>query len=152
MKAFFKYFAPYAAICIAVVAVLLLLGNPILLTVANAIVGDKFGKILAGYAMALILPACMFIAFHIRRARSERMRRDYLNIMRDIVFDMREDRRTTMKSKEFCFELIGMAIVTLALTIFYMPVYIIVFPLFIPFNIWSWGHLHKAWIKERNEI
>lgn len=151
MKAFLKYFAPYATISIVVIALLLLLGNPILLTVANAIVGDKFGRILAGYAMALILPACLFIAFHIRRARSEKMRRDYLNIMRDITFDRRDDRRAMMKSKEFRAELIGMAIITLVLTIFYMPIYIIVFPLFIPFNIWSWGRLHKTWIKEQEE-
>ncbi len=151
MKAFFKYFWPYAAICAVAIVLLLVLGKPILLSLANAVVGEQFGKIIAGYAMALILPACIFVAFHVRRARSIKIRRDYLNAMRDIAYHAREDRRTTLKSKEFRMELVGMASVTLLLTIFYMPVYIILFPLFVPFNIWSWGRLHKVWIQEKKE-
>ena len=149
MKRFFKYFAPYAAMSAVVIAVLLLLGNPILRTVANAIVGETWGKIIAAYAMGLILPSVLFAVFHIWRARNPKLRRDYLNAMREIGYDPKEDKRQIRKSKEFYMELGGMGAVTLLLAILYMPLYIIVFPLFIPFDLWSWQRLHKIWIQEK---
>ena len=41
MKQLFKYYLPYASISAITIALLLLLGNPILRTVANAIVGEE---------------------------------------------------------------------------------------------------------------
>lgn len=150
MKRFFKYFAPYAAMSAVVIALLLLLGNPILRTLSNAMIGEQWGKIIAGYAMGLILPTVLFAVFHLWRARNERLRRDYLNAVRDIPFVAKEDSRLVRKSTEFRMELIGIAIISLLLAILYMPLYIIVILLFIPFDLWSWRRLHKAWIKEKN--
>ena len=150
MKRFYKYFAPYAAMSAAVIAVLLLLGNPILRTLINAMLGEQWGKIIAGYAMGLILPAVLFTVFHFWRRRNERLRRDYLNTIRDVSYDAREDARMVRKSTEFRMELIGIAIISLLLAILYMPLCVIVALLFIPFDLWSWSRLHKAWIKEKN--
>ena len=150
MKRFFKYFAPYAAMSAVVIALLLLLGNPILRALSNAMIGEQWGKIIAGYAMGLILPTVLFAVFHLWRARNERLRRDYLNAVRDIPFVAKEDSRLVRKSTEFRMELIGIAIISLFLAILYMPLYIIVILLFIPFDLWSWSRLHKAWIKEKN--
>ena len=149
MKQFFKYFAPYAAMSTIVIVVLLLLGNPILRTAINAVVGEAWGKIIAGYAMGLILPAVLFAVFHTWRIRNQKLRRDYLNTMREISYEPKEDKRRIRKSKEFYMELGGMAAVSLLLAIFYMPLYIIVFPLFIPFDLWSWKRAHRIWIQEK---
>ena len=151
MKQFFKYFLPYASISAITVALLLLLGNPILRTVANAIVGEEWGKILAGYAMGLILPVTLFAAFHIWRARNAGLRRDYLNGTRDCMYDLKQDRHTILKSREFRMDLIGIAAISLILAVFYMPLYIIMFPLFVPFDLWSWRYLHKSWSKDRHD-
>lgn len=151
MKQYFKYFLPYASISAITIALLLLLGIPILRTVANAIVGEEWGKVLAGYAMGLILPFTLFTAFHIWRARNPRLRRDYLNGTRDCVYVPKQDRLAILKSKEFHMDLIGMAVVTILLTILYMPLYIIIFPLFVPFDLLSWGYLHKSWSKDKHD-
>ena len=150
MKRFFKYFAPYAAMSAVVIAVLLLLGNPILRTLINAMIGEQWGKIIAGYVMGLILPVVLFTVFHLWRARNERLRRNYLNAVRDVSYDAKEDARLVRKSAELRMELLGMALISLLLAILYMPLYVIVLPLFIPFDLWSWRCLHKAWIKEKN--
>ena len=151
MKHFFRYYLPYASISAITVALLLLLGNPILRTVANAIVGEEWGKSLAGYAMGLILPVTLFAAFHIWRARNAGLRRDYLNGTRDCMYDLKQDRHTILKSRDFRMDLIGMAAISLLLTVFYMPLYIIMFPLFVPFDLWSWRYLHKSWSKDRHD-
>ena len=151
MKQFFKYFLPYASISAIAIVLLLLLGNPILRTVANALAGEEWGKIIAGYAMGLILPFTLFTAFHIWRIRNPRLRREYLNSTRDFAYAPKQDRLTILKSREFRMDLIGMAVVTLLLTILYMPLYIIIFPLFVPFDLWSWGYLHKSWSKGKHE-
>ena len=150
MKQFFKYFLPYASISAITVALLLLLGNPILRTVANAIVGEEWGKILAGYTMGLILPVTLFSAFHIWRARNAGLRRDYLNGTRDCMYDLKQDRLTILKSRDFRMDLIGMAAISLILAVFYMPLYIIMFPLFVPFDLWSWRYLHKIWSMDKH--
>ena len=150
MKQFFKYFLPYASISAITVALLLLLGNPILRTVAYAIVGEEWGKILAGYAMGLILPVTLFAAFHIWRARNAGLRRDYLNGTRDCMYDLKQDRHTILKSRDFRMDLIGMAAISLILAVFYMPLYIIIFPLFVPFDLWSWRYLHKSWSMDKH--
>ncbi|MBE6676280.1 MAG: hypothetical protein E7594_05495 [Ruminococcaceae bacterium] len=149
MKQLFKYYLPYASISAITIALLLLLGNPILRTVANAIVGEEWGKVLAGYAMGLILPFTLFTAFHIWRARNPGLRRDYFNSTRDCAYSPKQDRQTILKSKEFRMDLIGMAAIALLLTILYMPLYIIIFPLFVPFDLLSWRYLHKSWSKDR---
>lgn len=149
MKQFFKYYLPYASISAVVIVLLLILGVPILRTIINAIVEEQLGKVISGYAMGLILPATLFAAFHVWRARNPKLRRDYLNRVRNRTYEPKEDIRAIIKSKEFCMELVGMAIITLLLTIFYMPLYIIMFPLFIPFDLWSWGYLHKSWSKDK---
>ena len=149
MKQFFKYYLPYASISAVVIVLLLILGVPILRTIINAIVEEQLGKVISGYAMGLILPATLFAAFHVWRARNPKLRRDYLNSTRDCAYSPKQDRQTILKSKEFRMDLIGMAAIALLLTILYMPLYIIIFPLFVPFDLLSWRYLHKSWSKDR---
>ena len=154
MRRFVNALWPMALTAAVTHFLLFLILGDILLTVACAMVGQKYAMIPYTLFFFAVQVAAILVVWRVRKPRDSEARREYLRLLGGEVYSRKADRKVVSRDKTFRAELIAYAVVALVqfssafslAVIIYGPIAYVIFHIF---NRNLWLRLHKTWAEER---
>ena len=131
----------------------LILGD-ILLTLACALVGEKWAVIPYTLFFFAVQVAAILLVWRIRKPRDSEARREYLNALGSEVYSRKADRKLVSRDRVYRAELLAYAVSACVQffmqfsvgVIIYAPLAYLIFHIF---NRRLWLNLHETWADER---
>ena len=154
MKAFVKAIIPMAVTAAVTHFLLFLILGDILLTLACALVGEKWAVIPYTLFFFAVQVAAILLVWRIRKPRDSEARREYLNALGSEVYTRKADRKLVSRDRVYRAELLAYAVTACVQffmqfsvgVIIYAPLAYLIFHIF---NRRLWLNLHETWADER---
>ena len=152
MKYTIKIVLYYAFFTAITVLCLHMLGSTLLLTVFNAILDEFRGIYATNVCTRILLPIITAALTYILKAKDSAAHREYLKGSEGIEYDIKQDTKNILKSREYIIECSVYALIFIFLSAVGAPsllMYLIFSVGFAAFDLFAWRHLHKKWHSER---
>ena len=152
MKYFIKTVLYYLFFTVLCVICLRLIGSTILLTVFNAILDEFRGVHATNICMQIFLPIATAALTYVLKAKDSEARREYLKSSEGIEYDIKQDTKNVLKSREYIIECSVFALIFVFLAAVGappLPLYLVFSVGFAAFDLFAWRHIHKKWHSER---
>ena len=154
MKRFVNALWPMALTAAVTHFLLFLILGDILLTVACAMVGQKYAMIPYTLFFFAVQVAAILIVWRVRKPRDSEARREYLKLLGGEVYSRKADRKLISRDKTYRAELTAYAVVACVQFFMQFSIGVIIYaPLaYLIFHIYNrrlWLNLHETWADER---
>ena len=152
MKYTIKIVLYYASFTAITVLCLQMLGSTLLLTVFNAILDEFRGIYATNICVHILLPIITAALTYVLKAKDSEARREYLKSSEGIEYDIKQDTKNVLKSREYIIECSVFALIFVFLAAVGappLPLYLVFSVGFAAFDLFAWRHIHKKWHSER---